>query len=289
MKNITILLTEGDHDAAFLYRILRANGFDKYSSLIKDFPNPLNSILASDIMGVPIPEINIQHAKTRFLPNNVVIEKGNIFLIYNIGGDKKAEARKKLISAFRSIYADNEEEIQPVQDTAMAILYFFDSDDKGIGYRLNQVNQELNEVFTGFQFENILGNGMTTVINNITFGAYVFVEEGSDKGKLEDVLIPMMREGNENIFESANAFLSIHEETNLFKGKVTYHEDRSIHKVINEKYDAKKSLIGTIGQLQKSGKSNTVCISDSDYLTEDKIISNETCNLIVQFIRKTIL
>ena len=47
-QNIVVILTEGDHDAAFLYRILKANGFVKYSKLIKDFPVPLNNLLATD-------------------------------------------------------------------------------------------------------------------------------------------------------------------------------------------------------------------------------------------------
>ena len=71
-----------------------------------------------------------------------------------------------------------------------------------------------------------------------------------------------MRQDNDDIFEEAEKFLGIHSSCNLFKEKLTYDESWTVLKKVNKvKYSHKKSLVGTVGQLQKSGMTNTVCIA----------------------------
>lgn len=287
-KNIVVILTEGDHDAAFLYRILKANGFVKYSKVIKDFPPPLNNLLATDVLNVSVPDESIQNARSRFLPSNVVTEGDNMLLVYAIQGDSRGDKRKKLIDAFNILNTKDAAQIQVAKDTTISILYFLDADEKGIATRLSEINAELTTAFAGIAFNPFTANASLKTIDDILIGAYIFVEAGKQTGKLEDVLLPMMEADNEDVFKEAKLFLSIHEKTNLFKGKVEYSTtDASIKKVIGEKYHPKKSLIGTIGQLQKSGKSNTVCISDASYLNDTKLTTDATCNEIVAFIRKS--
>ena len=72
-----------------------------------------------------------------------------------------------------------------------------------------------------------------------------------------------------------------------FKNK---QKDGDILKKVNkQKYTHRKSLIGTVGQLQKSGKSNTVCISDADFLNNDKVLANDTCKEIVELIKQVMI
>jgi hypothetical protein len=285
-QNIIILLAEGDHDAAFLYRILKANGFAKYSKVIGEFPPPLNNLLSTDILNVSIPEVNIQSARTRFFPSNVVTEGDNLLLIYAIQGESRGDKRTRLIDAFNSFNTKDPQQIQVVEDTSVSFLYFLDADDKGINARLDEINRELTVAFAGIEFDKIGTNASLKTVDDILIGAYIFVEAGKQTGRLEDILLPMMEFGNEDIFERAKEFLSIHENTNLYKGRVELNEDKSVKKVFDDKYHPKKSLIGTVGQLHKSGKSNTVCISDANYLNDDKLKGSEVCNEIVLFIRK---
>lgn len=283
-RNIIILLTEGDHDAAFLYRILKANGFRKYSALIRDFPKPLDGLLASDILNVSVPDESIQNARTRFLPSSVVTSGDNMLFIYAMQGDSRADKRKKLIDAFNTLNTRNSNEIQVMEDTTVAALYFLDADDKGVQARLTEITAELTDVFVGVQFDPFTENSSVRTIDDVLVGAYIFVEAGLDTGRLEDVLLPLMEDGNVDVFNEAANFLSIHEGTALYKGQVQYNGDATIKRVFGDKYSSKKSLLGTIGQLHKSGKSNTVCISDSHYLNDVKITGNATCNEIVAFI-----
>lgn len=288
-KNIIIILSEGDHDAAFLYRILKANGFKKYSKVIKDFPKPLDNLFASDILNISVPDESIQSARTRFLPSSVVTSGENILLTYAIHGDSRGDKRIKLIDTFNTLNTKNANEIQAMEDTNIAALYFLDADNKGVDVRLAEINTELSEIFQGVTFLPFTVNATVQFIGNVMVGIYIFVETGKDTGKLEDVLLPMMEAENKDVFLEAKKFLSIHENTKLFKGKVRYNADSEIIKVFEDKYDIKKSLIGTIGQLQKSGKSNTVCISDANYLNDDKLKSDTTCNEILAFIKKVMI
>ncbi len=76
-----------------------------------------------------------------------------------------------------------------------------------------------------------------------------------------------MVDGNEAIFKGAKQYLDTHFDKSRLK----------------DKFYEEKSIIGIAGQLQKSGSSNVVCISQTDYLNDDKIRSNKKCVEIIAF------
>jgi hypothetical protein len=287
-QNIIFILTEGDHDSAFIYRILKANGAATDNKIIKEYPFPLNNFFANGVSNVSIVDLNIQDAGSRFLPYRVMQQGDNTFLLYTIGGDSQTEKRVGLSKAINAFNVQDPDAIQVFKDTSIAMLYFFDADDKGVASRLHQVKEEIKVVFTGAQAPEMLTNGEIYVFEDVKVGAFIFTEEGKDTGMLEDVLIPLMRQGNDDIFGAANGFLEIHEKTALFKGKLKM-DGANIKKVNGQKYDYRKSLVGTVGQLQKSGKSTTVCISDADYLDSAKILGNDICVSIYQFIQQVFI
>jgi hypothetical protein len=290
-QNIIFILTEGDHDAAFIYRILKTKGFSSHHCPIKDFLYPLNSLFCNGISSVQIEELQIDSARSRFMPYKVMSRDNNMVSIYTIGGDRQEERRIMFIDAINALNSPNPDEIQVVKDTTISILFFFDADDKGVDHRLEQIKSELRSCsFNQGSVRDIdsVNNKAIIQIEDINFGAFVFTEQGKDTGLLEDILIPLMKQGNEDIFGHAESFLSIHETTVLFRGKVTY-VDAQKKRINGAKYDHNKSLVGTIGQLQKSGKSNTVCISDSDYLCDDKINDSKVCTEIFSLIEQVIV
>ncbi len=59
-------------------------------------------------------------------------------------------------------------------------------------------------------------------------------------------------------------------------------------RVKRNNFNIEKALIGTAGQLQKSGASNVVCIGQTDYLTKEKISADEQCIKIVSFFNQFI-
>ena len=105
-------------------------------------------------------------------------------------------------------------------------------------------------------------------------GAFIFSKDGEETGKLEDILVPLMKQDNEQIFENAEGFIDRHYEESRCRGK---------------KFDKGKSVIGTVGQLQKSGGSNVVCIDQTDYLTDEKVLNNAQCKEIITFFDQFII
>lgn len=296
VKNIVFILTEGDHDSAFIYRILKANGMTtNHKIAIKDYPTPLKELMTNGISSIPVEELNMEVARSRFLPSYIMQKDDNIVSIYRIGGDSKETIRTGFIKSINAFNTPDPDAIQTLKDIQISVLFFFDADDKGIGTRIDQIKKELKLSFPESEVENIdkLVNKEIFLIEDINVGGFIFTEVGKDVGLLEDILIPLMKKENEGIFYMANYFLGIHEGTNLFKSKVEYGgmiiDKTKIKKVNKQKYSYKKSLVGTVGQLQMSGKSNTVCISDSDYLNDEKIKLNTTCVDIYNFIQKVLI
>lgn len=295
MANNTIfILTEGDHDSAFLYRILKANGFTSYNVKIKDYPEPLNRFLQTDIINVSIPEVKIQEARTRFLPYYVLQKGDNLILIYSIGGESKNKIRTELVKSLNAFNVFDEDNlaIQALPDTTMSVLYFFDADNKGSVVRVAQVIEEIKPAFPKFTFEETLHYKASTFyqIEDIKVGAYIFRDAADDKGMLEDILLPLMQEDNEDIFEAAETFLSTNTTCTLFKDKLEYDDTGKILKKVNTvRYSHRKSLIGTVGQLQKSGMSNSVCISQTDFLSNAKILDNYTCKEIIELLNQVMM
>lgn len=284
-NNFIFILTEGDHDAAFIYRILKANGFNTYSEKIGNFPTPLNKFLQTDLKNITIPDVKIEVAKVRFLPNEVICKEDNLLLIYTLGGDSVKQLRISIVKTLNAFNIQDPDALQAAPEGNFSVLYFFDADDKGVEQRVIELQDELREVFEIEELPGEMTNNELLEIEDMTFGIHVFTKPGVDEGLLEDILLPLMQQDNDDIFFAARSFLSIHPTTHLFSDKLVYRDD-VLKKVNGQKYAEKKSLIGTVGQLQKSGKSNTVCIRDTDYLNDVKINGNQTCITILEFINK---
>lgn len=286
-KNFIFILAEGDHDSSFLYRILRAYDVETDSKIIKEYPSPLNNLFTTGISNVSISDLNIQDAGSRFLPYRVMQQGENTFIIYTIGGDTQKNKRIVLAKAINAFNVQDPDAIQVLKDTTISILYFFDADTHGVNSRLLQVKSELGEIFENSTVPD-LTNGELVTIEDMRIGAFIFTDVGADSGRLEDFLVPLMEQDNKDIFTAARNFLGIHEATVLFKGKCKV-EGGILKKVNGQKYNHLKSLVGTVGQLQKSGKSNTVCISDADYLNATKIKASDPCVNIFTFIKKAMV
>ena len=143
-------LCEGPHDVAFLYRILRVNGLQKYSKPIGEFPDPLNKYFASEAAGEGLEQLKLEEARNRRLPSEV-LARGNdaLVLLYAIGGDSKAEFRRKLLQDIARMYGrrpPEEKKIETGTAAECSVLYFFDADSKGIAARFQEICRELSGI-----------------------------------------------------------------------------------------------------------------------------------------------
>lgn len=294
---IIIALCEGPHDVSFICKILKSNGFLSNESLkINQFPQPMDSLMAQEIVKTDVEELNLQEVRKGFLPTNT-LQKGDVYVfLYSMGGDGKKVPRQAILNSLAiSVRQKGEIKKERIpEDTNLSLLYFFDADVQGVPARLAQVNAEVREVIASTQADIFTANVTYSLHEGIKLGCCIFTGADNTTGKLEDILVPLMKDGNDNIFDNAHGYLNNHfDDARLFPLKLTTAanattEARSARAGDKYRYDEKKSILGVVGQLQKSGKSNTTCISDTDYLTLAKIQGNAKCQEIITFMNNVI-
>lgn len=168
---------------------------------------------------------------------------------------------------------------------------FYDVDDKGIDARINEVKTEIGPLFS---CANTLNNNGDIVYDDEKFkvGVYIFADHKFASGTLENILLPLMKQGNEEIFNDAEKFLNKHKNNDRMKPlKFVKDEAGNISERRSDranKYHHAKSLLGVVGQLQNSGTSNTVCIEKADYITLGKISASQPCQEIIDLFKRII-
>jgi hypothetical protein len=291
-KQIITVLCEGPHDVAFICRILKSIGYKSNESVkIGEYPKPFDSLLTREATKTDVEQLNLTELRRNLLPSNVLLREEIHVFLYSLGGDGKKETRQRILTELRSLVVEEGEIIADRNnDAVLSLLYFFDADDHGVDARLSYINAEMRaalpiEITTDL-FAN---NGDKVHVSKLKLGAFIFTGDNDSTGKLEDILVPLMRLENESSFDAAITYLKDHhDDARLFPLKLTVAEGivteaRSTKQKDKDKFDDKKSLIGTVGQLQRSGKSNVVCISDTDFLSLDKMKKNKKCVEIATF------
>jgi hypothetical protein len=268
-NNIILALCEGPHDVAFLHKILKTSNFKTAQDIkLGEYPTPMNQFIVEEVKKSNVNDLNIQTVRSTLLPGSVLKKDDNFIFLYALGGDSKKTVRQSILSKIVSFLPkEGKIEILP-KDTILNLLYFFDADDKGTENRHIEVQNEIKEIINDIEFQ---GDDLLATYREMLLGCYIFSNSESKNGKLEDLLIPVMSESNEAIFKSAKQYFETHYEE--VRGK-------------KRGADLKKAIIGISGQLQKSGSTNTVIISQSDYLNDNKIKSSDKCSEIISFFEK---
>lgn len=294
---IIIALCEGPHDVSFINRILKTAGFiSNEQKKLNQFPTPMDKLMASEFIKTDVEQLNLQELRKGVLPTHTLQKEDNWVFLYSMGGDSKREDRKTIINNLKANIrqAGEIKGDRGNDDTQFSVVYIFDADNKGVAARLAEVLNEVKEVFPALTANIFPANSTFATVENIKIGCHIITGADNNTGKLEDILMPLMRDGNEQIYDDAVAYLQTHfDDARLFPLKLSNNagvttEVRSIRTGDKLKYDEQKSIVGVIGQLQKSGGSNTVCIGQTDYLNLAKIQANQKCIEFVGFINSFI-
>lgn len=295
MAQLITIFCEGPHDVNFIYRMLKALGYLSYDKCkIKDLPPPFNNFIQSEIEKTEVQGLNLIEIRRTFLPAKVLLKDNKYLFLYTLGGDTKVVKRQEMLNDIFSFVPEPDQIGVAPDNTQFSAIYLFDADDKGVKSRLEAISKEVNALELNTEQLELSSNGTFQRIGEINFGTYIFTGTDNQTGTLEDILLPLMKDENEDIFSDAEKFISDHFSDNrLFPlkikiealtGKVS--EVRSTRRGHKYKFYEKKSIIGVVGQLQCSGKSNVVCISDSDFITVEKIGAHSKCIEILNFLNK---
>lgn len=297
---IIFVLCEGPHDVAFLSRLLSSVGYLYYKEKVRDFPFPLGNWLANSAKKLSIQDLNVDKVYKELstvLPSGAMVnnERGHLILLYSMNGDSRKEERSIIIKKLKDwgTHPENEKELSISEESnevgnnyGLVILY--DADDKGIKSRIEEIKNDIRNVFAFV--DNIKQNGDVVSDGDMfKIGAYIFADNKSRVGTLEHILLPLMKQGNEIIFDDAESFLNKHKCDERLRPLVFKRDDSG--NVVEERkranrYHHVKSVLGVVGQLQNSGTSNTVCIEKADYITLEKISTNIICREILDMFGK---
>lgn len=262
---IVTILCEGPHDAAFLRKILRANGFNSYDGKkIKEYPTPMDAFVKRNLEKSNIEDLNIQEAKKAFIPNNVLQKENTYLFSYILGGATKMNTMTDfLIDMFKLTKKDEKStEYDVAENTDFAVLCFFDADND-----MKIIDKNIKDSLKNKDIDCVIEEEVHKCIKyhkGLKIGFYIFTEDDHNTGKLEDIILPLMRKDNENIFSAAEKYID------NFSKKA----DK----------DKGKQIIGVTGQLEKPGCENTVHIRQTSYITDEKIKANSKCQEILNYI-----
>lgn len=267
MKNILFIITEGDHDEGFLRKILHYAGFlDISGKKINEFEPFLQNYWLGQLKNYSYEEKNLTEKPLIPTP----LEYGDTkVLIYPVGGNAERKKPKKLVQDFIDLLPSNGEDNFEDTNLSIKILFIEDADKIGILKTVEQIIKDYSDVLvdiSSLKHLKIIPHAIFQCI-----ACYIFA--GNDGyGKLEHIVVPLMEKGYEDIFENARNFLKT--EPKIKKGDL--------------KFDQLKAEIGVVGQLQKSGKSNTAIIQDTKYINKEKVQANEKCQELITFIKQII-
>ncbi len=291
MKNkFLIVLCEGPHDIAFLSRLLKLLEFKSISENLSlhDYPIPLDKAYKNQWKKAYFDEEGRLEIKPNFPVKILQKEKTNLFiLLHKLGGNSQIDVLKKIIAFYKTILKDeqfNGEEIEEDNNnlTSFNLCLFEDADQKGIVKTIDAIKSKLNDCGL-VDISKLKHNEWIKNIVFDTISSYIFTEIDSDKGRLEDIILPLMKKGNETIFDNARSYYS----TNFRKKrKKDTKKDENEYNSETIKKDEMKALIGIAGQLQRPGASNVSIIEDVDYLHIEKIATDPTCKEIIDFFKK---
>jgi hypothetical protein len=268
MNKIIIAFCEGQHDIAFLSRILFVDGFTFYNKKIKDFIKPLNKQYETELSKKKIADKKLGFQSEYMIPSVALHKDENILvLLHNLNGDSRTNERKEILTMYNNIQSKDDDFTNEFY-LNFRFLYFFDADDKGIAIRVGEINSELD-------LSAKLEHNKINTIDLHEWGCYVFHKD-KNSGDLEYILLDLMKQNNENIFINSEKFI----EQNILenarqKRYICNNNEEKFNGAIQ--YKKEKSIISIAGQLQFSGSSNAVIIANSDYIKKSDMSNNIHC------------
>ena len=279
MDKYIIVFCEGDHDIAFLSRILYIKGFTPYDKKVKDFITPLNELYITALKNKVIEDSKFKFQKVNIKIPYVVFQKDKTLVIFhNLGGDGNILNGKA--KDIMNLYLEQNDaplrEINEYKFLNYRFLYFLDADDEGINKRLSEVSNLL-------LLTNVLEHYTLVLKDDYEVGCCVFHnnQDTNSYGKLEDILLDLMIPNNKNIFEETKNFIDNNPLPNERQRKFicTNIEEKPNGSI---QFKKEKSIISIAGQLQFSGSTNSVIIANTDYIKKDDILNSQVCKDIMK-------
>lgn len=275
INKYVVVACEGQHDIAFIARVLRTVGFSENNKKISDFPYPFDRFFKTIAASMKLDDRKLGYHSPNFLLPSVALSNGrsHVFL-HNLNGDGRQEERFRLLANYRGLVGDDD--FTKDSNISFRFLLFFDADIKGVNSRLSEIKNE-------FALQADLVNGQVVPYEQHEIGCYIYHEDGAETGVLEDLLLKhfCLGQGNDSLSKAAEDFLNANELPINRTKEMAMVDGQEVAKG-NSKYNKKKSQVNLFGQLQFSGMNNSVIISKSDFIKKETLEKCEQCLDIVR-------
>lgn len=302
MNKLLLLFCEGQDEPPYIRRVLKVDGWKNYTDQdIEKYPDIIKEYLVQQLQKstqllqrASGGNSFIWTRKNNFLPFYILKKGAYFILIFKVGGTSKYDALRSCIFGFKNRINIEPSEIRPT----LHVGFFYDA-DISIKDRIEVFKNNMKMPQQAMPAQLYLPNYCTSLLedkitesnyfhsekqkdNLAAVGLFIFHEQG--KGALEELLLPIMRmdEGGKNnttLFQETENYINTHFDQDRPKKR----EDITPLKIQAEK---NKALIGITGQLQRPGRTNSVIITDSDYISEAKINTHTPSLTIVKFIQQ---
>lgn len=279
MNKVIIVFCEGDHDIAILGKLLSVHGYSPYKEKVKNFPKPLNKLYMSTLAENIIEDSEFKFQRpNKYIPYVALSNNETLIIFHNLGGDGNIlnGNSESILDRYVELNDEAIRKVNKYEEINFRFLYFLDADEIGVSARLTEIKNLL-------EIENIEHHKIQQQ-DLFEVGCYVFHDKKNEekKGKLEDLLLTLMKPNNDQIFEQSIDFINQNSlDRDRQKKLLCKHE-------VEDKYSGsiqfklEKSIISVAGQLQFSGANNSVIISHSDYIRSEDIKASVCCNNIME-------
>lgn len=269
MNKVVVVLCEGQHDIAFISRVLKANNFLPYNKKIKQFQQPLNSLFEQTLKAKTISDKKLGFQSDYLIPSVALSNDTTLVLFHSMGGDARTRERGEVLEMYQDLSGDDD---FSQLDFSLRFVICLDADDVGVSNRLDELSKEIG-------LEDNFEQGKIINFKNFEYGAFIY-HDGNDTGCLEDVLLKIVKKSEPNILDGASRFL---EDNKLDAERTREHVCTASSQVYkgSSKYKDKKSILSVAGQLQFSGMNNSVFIANTDYITYKELTIDDDCKLIL--------
>lgn len=256
---VKFIIVEGRHDAAFIGRILQANGYKNSKLKIKQYPKFIQGYLVQLFNGSQIEDSTIVEANSQvFLPSSSLSNPsipGEMIVTFAMGGDSQKDRR---IGFIKKLYTNFSNPMFYDGNDTLKIIYNLDADEYGIAVRELQINEELKGIIDP-SFPKV-SNASWTIFGNIHWGLYVFADFVTGKGKLEDLVLPLIESGKDDLKELVGGFIAKRPTMDYWDTK-------------HKQYDEEKARISVMCQLEISGAANTTLLTKTGLIDDQNLQS----------------
>jgi len=141
---VFVAICEGPHDAAFIGKVLRSNGYELNTGRVDGFPYPINDMIKSAIKKAAMDVDHIDQGISKpIIPRYVYMGNNSVVCIHSIGGLENTKTIGYYIIDTYELYSEQLELTGNVDNVeGITYLVFCDADNEGVEKRIAQIRQQ---------------------------------------------------------------------------------------------------------------------------------------------------